>query len=262
MDEPRYETIRPRTRLLGRRLIHLATTPSTMDEARRLAHEGAHSGTVIVADVQTAGRGRAERAWHSPPGSLLATILIRDEVPLHGLPLLSLASGIAIINAIQKLTRVEARLKWPNDVWIGAKKAAGVLLETRIHATKAEHVLIGLGVNGNIRPDEFPTELRSAATSLSIEAQRHVCLPALLKLILEDVDRTIVQLQQGDSKPILQQIRAKSLVLGRRVRVDTPQGPAEGLATEIGDQGELIVETQDGRRAVNVGDCQLLRAVD
>jgi BirA family transcriptional regulator, biotin operon repressor / biotin---[acetyl-CoA-carboxylase] ligase len=262
MDEPRYETIRPRTQLLGRRLLHLASTTSTMDEARRLAQEGADSGTVIVADTQTAGRGRAERAWHSPPGSLLATILVRDEVPLHGLPLLSLATGIAIANAIQRLLRLDPRLKWPNDVWIGGKKAAGVLLETRLHATKAEHVLIGLGVNGNLRPEEFPADVRALATSLSIEAQRHVCLPALLKLILEDLDRTIARLHDGDATAILEQIRAKSLVLGRRVRVETPQGPAEGLATEVGDQGELIVETQDGRRAINVGDCQLLRALD
>lgn len=259
MAEPRYETIRPRTRLLGRRLIHLSSVTSTMDEARRLAQEGADSGAVVVADEQTAGRGRAERAWHSPKGSLYATILIRDEVPLHGLPLLSLACGLAIARAIQRLLRLDAHLKWPNDVWIRGKKVAGVLIETRIGASRAEHVLIGLGVNGDLRPEELPPELRAIATSLSAESGHHVCLPALLKLILEDLDRTIHDLHDGDAKGLLREIRARSIVLGKRVRVEASSGPAEGRAIGIGDQGELVVETDAGRRVVNVGDCQLLR---
>jgi BirA family biotin operon repressor/biotin-[acetyl-CoA-carboxylase] ligase len=261
MAEPRYETIRPRTKTLGRRVVHLASATSTMDEARRLALDGAESGTVVVADQQTQGRGRNDRAWHSPPGSLYATIILRDEVATPLLPLVSLGAGAATAHAIKKLIRADARLKWPNDVWIDEQKVAGVLLETRLSGARPEHVLIGIGVNGDVRPEQLPLEIRATATSLSIVAQRHVCLPALLKLILEDLDRMVRALSAADKDPLLEEIRALSVVLGQRVRVETASGPAEGIAEGLGPYGELLVQTPQGRRVVNVGDCQLLRRV-
>jgi BirA family biotin operon repressor/biotin-[acetyl-CoA-carboxylase] ligase len=173
----------------------------------------------------------------------------------------SLGAGAATAHAIKKLIRADARLKWPNDVWIDEQKVAGVLLETRLSGARPEHVLIGIGVNGDVRPEQLPLEIRATATSLSIVAQRHVCLPALLKLILEDLDRMVRALSAADKDPLLEEIRALSVVLGQRVRVETASGPAEGIAEGLGPYGELLVQTPQGRRVVNVGDCQLLRRV-
>lgn len=259
MAEPRYETIRPRTRALGHHLVHLATVGSTMDEARRMAEAGADHGTVVVADEQTQGRGRLDRTWFSPRGSLMATLVLRPWMPPHVLSLLTLAAGLSLARSMEKLLGAPARLKWPNDVWLEGKKVAGILTESRFEGNRARFVLLGLGVNGDARATEFPAELRPVATSLSEWAGRHVCLPALLKIFLEDFEHEWTELEAGRTDPLLGAAARRSVVLQRRVRVETPQGTVEGRAVGLGPQGQLLVDAQGTRHEISVGDCTLLR---
>jgi BirA family biotin operon repressor/biotin-[acetyl-CoA-carboxylase] ligase len=259
-DEPRYEEIRPRTRVLGRVLVHHRTTGSTMDDARRLAQAGEPDGLVVVADEQTAGVGRRGRRWHSPAGSLHATILLRPvNTPKETLTWIPLLAGVAMVQAVGRVAGVDARLKWPNDVLVDGKKLAGVLTDARWQDDgRLAWVLIGVGVNGDARADDFPPELRPTATSLSQAAGRHVCMPALLKVFLERLE----PLLEAASLPF-DDLRAKvepSLAtLGRRVRVTMPRGVVEGVARGLGPRGELLLETPEGEVRVEAGDCEHLR---
>lgn len=257
--EPRYETIRPRTERLGSRLVHLTEIASTMDEARRLALEGAPEGTVVVADRQTGGRGRLGRSWFSAPGSLLATVVLRPAAGTQTLSLVPLAAGLSLARAIEKLLQAPARIKWPNDLWIEGRKVGGILVESRFEGDAPDYVLVGLGVNGDVRADEFPPELREEITSLSAWAGRHVCMPALLKIFLEDFEHVVDELWSGVRSGILDAVALRSAILHQQVRVETAAGPVEGTATHLGPGGELGIETESGNVLLAEGDCRLLR---
>lgn len=258
-EEPTYEQIKPRTRRLGRVLAHLESTTSTMDEARRAAEAGEGEGFVVVADRQTAGRGRRDRTWFSPEGNLNATVLLRPAVAADRATWIPLVAGVAMSEAIERLIDRPARVKWPNDVLLADRKVAGILTESRWDDDgRLAWVLVGAGVNGNVRRDGFPEELRASATSLSAEAGRRVCLPALLKVFLERFEATLKPLEDVGSDPA-GLVAPRLATLGRRVRITMPEGPVEGEAVRLGPRGELVLATDAGERAVDVGDCQHLR---
>lgn len=259
-DEPTYEQIKPRTDRLGRVLVHRDEVDSTMDEARRAAESGEGEGYVVAADRQTAGRGRRGRGWFSPAGNLNATVLLRPVVSADRATWIPLLAGVAMADAIRRLVGLEARVKWPNDVVVGDRKVAGILTESQWDAEgRLAWVLVGVGVNGDVRRDEFPEDLRETATSLSAEAGRHVCLPALLKVFLERFEEALGPLE-GEHARLAERVAPHVATLGRRVRVTTPDGIVEGDAVRLGARGEIVLVTEDGEVAVDVGDCQHLRA--
>jgi BirA family biotin operon repressor/biotin-[acetyl-CoA-carboxylase] ligase len=223
--------------------VHAHTTvASTNDEAMRLAAEAAPEGTVVVADVQAAGRGRLGRTWVAEPGtSLLASWIVRPASTADRWPLLTLAAGVAVVETVRSLG-VDVTLKWPNDVRAGGRKLAGILGEAG-----AGFVVVGLGLN--VRQDMFPPELE--ATSLLLERTRPIGRATLLKAILERFAP-----YAGDPVAALEPYRSMCDTIGRRVRVDRSGAPAlEGTAEAVGDRGELIV---DGI-AVAAGDVVHLR---
>lgn len=255
-----YIAIRPRTRAVGHAIRHVPETESTQRLARAAADAGAAHGLVAVADRQTAGVGRVGRAWAGVGQSLYATVLLRPDCPAERLQLLPLAAGLALVDAVKALTRVEARLKWPNDLLHGDRKLGGVLVDAvHVQAERPAFVLVGIGVNGDARSEDFPAELRAGATSLSQAAGRHVCLPALLKLFLEAFEPRYEKLVAGEPETVWSAVRAVLGTLGRSVRVQTPQGPLEGEAVDLGPEGELLVRSGGRVHAVRWGECQELR---
>ena len=258
MHEPTFESIRPRTRRIGRVVVHVAECTSTMDEARTWAESNGEDGAVIAADRQTAGRGRNQRTWFSPEGALLATLVLRDVKGLP-LPLLPLAAGLALARSITRLTKAPAKVKWPNDVWIDGKKVAGILLESRFVGERAEWVLVGLGVNVDVRLETFPEDLRAIATSLSAWRGGHVCAPALLKIWLEQFETLLDDLRSGRAEAIVADAQQRLVGVGSTIRADSTRGPIEGTILRLGPLGELIVKTSQGEETLREGDLQLIR---
>lgn len=212
---------------------HYRRTDSTNARLRELAAAGAPHGTVATADEQEAGRGRQGRVWFAPPGSgLLYSALLR---PLGERPLLPLAVPLAVAEAAESLAPRRCGLKWPNDVWVGERKLAGVLIEGRPHADGGWAV-IGIGVNVALIDDEFPAELRGAATSIgngaSVAEARHALNEALGEWIEAAPER------------VLAAFRERDLLRGRRLRW---QGGA-GTAAGIDDAGHLLVDADHGAR--------------
>ena len=260
VQDPTFESIRPRTKRIGRVVVHLAECSSTMDEARKWAEAEREDGAVIAADRQVLGRGRNHRSWFSPNGALLATLVLRD---VKGLPVsvLPIAGALALSRSIERLTKAPAKIKWPNDVWIEGKKVAGILLESRFVGNEPEWILVGLGVNVDVRVDDFPEEIRSIATSLSAWRGGHVCAPALLKIWLEGFEKLIDDIRDGRTQRVIGAAQERLVGLGTTVRGSGARGSIEGTALRLGPNGELVIKTQNGEEVLREGDVELLRPV-
>lgn len=256
--DPTFESIRPRTKRVGRCIVHVKRVDSTMRLAREYAAAGQAEGLVVVADEQTGGRGRLDRRWESVGESLHATVLLRPPPAGERLQTIPLVAGRSACEAVARVTGVEAGLKWPNDVMIDDKKVGGVLVDA-VHESpsKPPVVLVGVGINGNARKEALPKTLRLPATTLSMAAGRSVCLPAVLKVFLERLESNYDEWAAGGDA-WRAPVESVMQTVGRRVRVSTPEAVIEGHALVLGPFGELVVQTEAGRHSVRSGDCEHL----
>jgi BirA family biotin operon repressor/biotin-[acetyl-CoA-carboxylase] ligase len=223
-------------------IVRLETVDSTQRHAAALAAEGAVDGTAVVADTQTQGRGRRGRVWLDTPGqSLLLSVVLRTSLPIARLPTLSIAAGVAVAEALIECG-VDARLKWPNDVIVGGRKIAGVLLERH-----GDAVILGLGVN--VAQTSVRSQLTAQATSVAIEGG-HADRDAILAAVLAALARWRTRLEREGFDPVRARWTALASMLGRRVTADTVAGTAIGLD----DDGALLVQTESGATRVLAGD--------
>jgi len=233
--------------MIGHPRVHFRLTDSTNERARELAAAGAPHGTIVTADEQSAGRGRQGRTWSAPPKSaLLMSVVLRDLRESHAL--LPFAAALAVCEACEcEASSPRCSIKWPNDVQINGKKLAGVLIEGRPQEGWA---VLGIGLNVFIDTDDFPPELRESATSLLIEyaaPQVEVMIDAVVDYLGAWVD--------SPADAILAAWRSRDALRGRAVR--WANGGKEGTAAGVDDSGALIVETVDGRVALDAGEVHL-----
>ncbi len=224
---------------------------STNLEALRRARENAPTGLIVRADCQDGGRGQRQRSWHSPPGGLWFTVLLRPT----GLEGLSLAAGLACVRVARRLGAA-ASLRWPNDVYVGERKLAGILTETRMSGSRIESALIGVGLNVNLRAEDFPEDLRPLATSLATEVHRTLDLDEVFERLLDELDRVLDLHIQAGLAGLLPEIRESCSTLGRRVRLLTREGPLVARARTLGPDGSL--ELDDGSCHYSVERVQIL----
>ena len=243
------------TRFIGQRVICYSSVPSTMQAARQEAHWGAPAGTVIIADEQTAGRGRLNRAWLSPKGSVALSVILRPNIAY--LPSLIMLASLAVARAIEKVTALKAEIKWPNDVLIDEKKVCGILIENEVRRNTLVYAIIGIGINVNMHLADFP-DIFPTATSLSDELGKEVSRLELVRQLLVEIDRLYLELPAGDT--IYEQWRDNLVTLGRTVRVQSGEAVIEGVAESVGRDGSLFVCQQDGSLTrIVAGDATLLR---
>ena len=216
---------------------------STMTRAAELAHIGAVSGTVVAAHHQTAGQGRLGRTWHSPPRTgLYFTQILRPDLPPTELPVVTLALGVAVADALQMFASLAVDLRWPNDVLTlgSGRKLAGILTQLEDGA-----VLAGIGLN--VAQDTFPPELKPIASSLLIETGTAYEPEFLLRAIAGSVDAHVRTLKTMGKDAILRLFTAaSSYVEGRRVVVDLPNGPVTGTTAGLTPDGFLRLEKDSG----------------
>jgi BirA family transcriptional regulator, biotin operon repressor / biotin---[acetyl-CoA-carboxylase] ligase len=219
-----------------------AVIASTMTEASRLAAAGAPSGTVVGAEEQTAGQGRHGRTWHSEPGSgLYFSVILRHQFTPATLPVVTLALGLAVSDAILHATDLACDLRWPNDVLIQSMKCAGILTQLEGSA-----IIAGIGINVN--HSQFPVELGGIATSLRLASGRVHSREELLLGLLPIIDRYCGLLERDGREPILEMFsRASSYVTGRRVHVDQAGSTLLGTTAGLNESGFLILRGDDGR---------------
>jgi BirA family biotin operon repressor/biotin-[acetyl-CoA-carboxylase] ligase len=230
-----------------------------MDQARILAEEGAPERTVVVSDEQTQGRGRSERSWHSPSGAgLYCTLLLRPTVTPDHLSTLPLVIGVGVAQAIESLTGHEARLKWPNDVWLtrGADegKVAGVLTTSRLRGHEIDVVLVGIGVNVATPEADLP----SGATSLLAATGAQVAITDLLLALLSQIDGVYASFLEANGRPSLEAYRRRAAMLGEQVHIEQQGSRLEGRYVGVDDNGALLL-AQDGRPPLRIVAGDLVR---
>ena len=229
------------TRIVGRRLLYYPELSSTMDEAAKLGEGDAEEGAVVVAEVQSAGRGRQGRSWVSQPGNLLVSVLFRPAV--EALPFISIIGGIAAARAVRKITGLDPKIKWPNDLLIGGRKVAGILAESAITGDTVWYAVLGVGMNVSLDTNETE-EISSFATSVNAAAGMEVPREDLLRQFLMDLDALYLALIQGNS-PIAEWQDLLETT-GRRLVATWGDDTFTGVAEGTDELGNLLLRQDDG----------------
>jgi BirA family biotin operon repressor/biotin-[acetyl-CoA-carboxylase] ligase len=244
---------------LGQVIHSYGEVPSTNDLAKELAEEGAGHGEVVIAEAQTAGRGRRGRVWSSPPGrNLYFSVVLRPDLPPMRAAELTLVASLAVCDALRQ-SGVAAGIKWPNDLLAGGRKIAGILTELAAEPERVQWVVLGVGVNVNARRDDFPEELRDEATSVMIERGQAAPRALFAAACLTALETWLDTHAENGFAPIREAWRQRSITLGRSVIVRADGRELIGTATDIDQHGALLVATASGEERVIAGDVQLLR---
>jgi BirA family biotin operon repressor/biotin-[acetyl-CoA-carboxylase] ligase len=232
---------------IGRRIVHYFRIDSTNTAALRLAAEGGAHGTVILAEEQTAGRGRFGRTWYSEKSSgIYASVILRPNLAPAAAPVLTLMAGVAAQAAVACATGLNADIRWPNDLLLNGKKLCGILTEMSAEVDRLHAVVIGIGINVNHR--EIPGELRSIATSLRLEGGKVYSRLQILVALLKEIEHHYhVLLDNGPAAIISRWTAASSYARGKRIRVMTGGTQFEAVTTGLGPDGALRVRRDDGR---------------
>jgi BirA family biotin operon repressor/biotin-[acetyl-CoA-carboxylase] ligase len=249
------------TRRLGRPALVLEQVGSTNDLAHEYARAGASDGLLLLAEEQTAGRGRLDRSWWAPAGTcLLMTLLLRPTLPLAKAGQLTMCLGLGACEGIAEVTGVDARLKWPNDLLVNGRKLGGMLTELNSEEGRINYAALGLGLNVNVdfARDGAPAEVAGLATSLLLETGREVDRLALLAAILARTEAWYDGALADESPH--EAWAARLDTVGRRVRVAMAVGAVEGKAVGVTPEGALLVrEDGGGVRVVWSGDAERVR---
>ena len=234
------------TQWAGRNIVCYPETDSTNLRIRELGDAGAPHGTLAVADMQTAGRGRRGRTWESPPGSsIYMSILLRPDIIPGAAPMLTLVMACSVAEGISDCENVDVRIKWPNDVIAGGKKLVGILTEMSTQIDYINHVTIGVGINVNMT--EFPENIRDTATSLRLETGHKVRRAPLIAAIMKRFEENYaVFLKTQDMSGLMEKYSGMLINLDRDVLVLGAEDSYKAHALGIDRQGELIVRREDG----------------
>jgi BirA family biotin operon repressor/biotin-[acetyl-CoA-carboxylase] ligase len=230
------------TRFIGQRVICYPRLASTMEVAKReAARREAAEGTVIIADEQTAGKGRLKRIWLSPKGNIALSVILYPDVAY--LPSLIMVASLAVVHSIETVTGLKSQVKWPNDVLINSRKVCGILIESDVKGNMVDYAIIGIGVNINLRLSDFP-DIASTATSLSLERGREVSRLDVIRQLLVEIERLYSVLLTGGS--IYEEWRDSLVTLGRRVSVNSGETIYDGIAESATIDGSLLLRRSDG----------------
>lgn len=237
------------TRWAGQELHYFQEIDSTNLEAKRLGEQNTPHGTLVIAEKQTAGRGRRGKGWESPSGSsIYMTILLRPELePTHA-PMLTLVMAMAVTKAIQQETELEAKIKWPNDVVVNGKKVVGILTEMSTEIDYINHVVIGVGINVNTQ--KFPEEISATATSLALEKGKQMRRSPLIVSVMQQFETYYERfIQSKDLAFLMEEYNHLLVNCNREVKVLGKESYT-GIARGINTKGELLVERENGETEV------------
>jgi BirA family transcriptional regulator, biotin operon repressor / biotin---[acetyl-CoA-carboxylase] ligase len=248
------------TALIGRDILFLEETDSTNLRAHEQGEAGGGDGLVIIADRQTAGKGRLGRQWESPSGvNLYASVLLRPSFLPRQAPQLTFLSAVAVARAVQEVSGLTARVKWPNDVLVGGRKIAGLLNEMSAETERINYVILGIGVNLNMRAEQFPVDLRYPATSVLLENGAPVSRTVFARSLLRHLDSLYALYLAEGFLPLRHAWEAHFDLVGREVEVDFRGTILRGLVDGIDAEGALLLRREDGQvEKVLAGDVRPL----
>jgi BirA family biotin operon repressor/biotin-[acetyl-CoA-carboxylase] ligase len=247
-----------RTRVFGRKIYTFASIDSTNNCAKAVAGCGAEEGTVVLAEEQTAGRGRMGRSWIADPDkNLTFSVLLRPRVPPEHISLFSLYAAIAIAKAVEQLTGLTVECKWPNDLLIKGKKFSGILLEGAIKQNAVDFVIIGIGVNVN--QESFPTDFASRATSLLIESRKVVRRDQLFREILVQLESHYTRIASHGPATVVPEWVGRSAMINQPVSVSLQGETITGVVKGVSPEGGLVLSVGNTERTLYAGDTTIVK---
>ena len=245
------------TKYIGKDIYIFNEVMSTNTIAKFLSMNGVGNGAVVISEKQTKARGRSGKNWESPLGGVWLSIILNPNVNHSKIPLITLATGVAVENTLKRIGVKNAEIKWPNDILIHGKKVCGILTEAITSFNTIESVIIGVGIDANISNENFPEELRENMTTLNDEIGEKVDENLLIKLFLEEFEKISEQFINEEYETILKEWRKNSYTIGKIVEVHEPfSKPYDGYVLGISRDGSLVVEKIDGTlEKVISGEC-------
>jgi len=268
-----------KTKILGKKIHHFKEIGSTNDCAIELARKGMEEGAIVVAEIQTRGKGRLGREWSSPFGGLWLSIILKPKILPTQAPRMTVIAALGIAETIRKLYSLDALIKWPNDILIRSqletirangrmrkkeyrifKKVCGILTEMGAEQDTINYVVIGIGANLNVDVKQFPIGFRKNTTSIEKELGRRIDRVEFTKRMLEKIENFYLLFKKRGFAPILKEWKDLSATLGRRIKVVSGKRIIEGKAIDIDSDGALIIRTKEGKKErILAGDVTLMR---
>ena len=248
------------TEIIGKEMHYYPSVDSTNRVAKALAYHGAEEGTIVVAEEQTGGKGRLDRTFYSPRGKgIWFSVILRPKILPKDAPKCTLMAAVAVVEAMNRFN-LKAGIKWPNDIMFDGRKLVGILTEMTGEIGKISYIVIGVGINVNINRDEFPEDLRDIAASLSEISGGEISRVKFFRAVLEEFDKLYRKIRAADFDEIFTLWKKYNITLGKNVRVISAIDGLEsfsGKAVDLNAEGALVVETEQGLRAVYSGDVSI-----
>lgn len=235
------------TSFIGRRVFFFDTLDSTNIKALELGRKGEPEGTAVIADKQTMGKGRLGRRWESPPGvNLYTSVILRPGIPPADAQRLTLLMAVAAAEAVGIFTKESPSVKWPNDILIGSKKVAGILMEMDAEPDRVNFVVAGIGVNINMKEADLPDSLRQTASSIMQSAGKEVARAAVTQGLYSSIEKWYKIFLATGFSPVINEWKRYFAFEGKAVRVSVFNRTVEGICLGIDDDGALLVKTASG----------------
>ena len=231
---------------LAKEILCFRKVFSTNSIAKFLANHDAEEGTILISEIQTNARGRLGKKWEAPDGGVWMSMILRPQVPPARIGLITLATGVAIAKAIRSLG-VDAKIKWPNDVLIHGNKISGVLTEVNATFNEIDWVVVGIGIDSNLKLEDFSEDIRIGTTTLTEELPSKVDENELIAIFLNEFENVYQLYKDGEIETILKDWRDLSDTIGKYVNITQTGGKiTQGYVIGINNEGSLIIERQDG----------------
>jgi BirA family biotin operon repressor/biotin-[acetyl-CoA-carboxylase] ligase len=235
------------TEFIGKNIYIFNEVMSTNTLAKFLAENGVEKGTVIISEKQTKGRGRSGKKWESPLGGVWLSIILSPHLDNTKAPIITLATGVAVVKTIKKLGIKNVEIKWPNDVLIKGKKVSGILAEATAKFNSIENVIIGVGIDVNLNIEDIHEDLHEKTTSLNKEIDSKISESLVIKIFLEEFEKICKSFENEKIETILKEWRKYSYSIGKYAEIKEPfNNSYEGYIVGINKEGALIIEKGDG----------------
>jgi len=260
VDDDNWTIVIQKGEIAGHPLVHFPETDSTNCRAMEMGKAGAPSGTVVLAECQTGGKGRLGRSWLSPVGSgLYFSVILRPALEPEDLSKITLVAGVALCRTVRALYQIMPAMKWPNDLLLDKRKCGGILVEANLHNLSSPLIIVGIGINITTPLEDFPEELQEKATSLQDHVDGTILRSELLKNILLELDTIIKQFEHHGFEDVLAEWKSYDATIGTNLTwITSDRTVVQGVSLGPDSEGRLHIKSSDGRiHEVLSGDIQL-----
>ena len=250
-----------KTKTVGKRVYYFEEIDSTQNFAEQIALDEKENGTIVIAEKQTAGKGRLDRKWTSPKGGIWFSLIIHPKFDVSTSTLVPIAGAVALAKAIKNTLNIDVSVKWPNDITLNGKKVAGMLVDASFQANNIDYLILGIGINFDIDAKKIEKRLSKSANFYGVNSLRKkddsTPPKILLREFLVQFEKILIQLNKGEKAKIVKEWTKKADKIGKKISINTSDGKISGVAQGIDNDGALKLKTNKGVKKIFVGDVVL-----